>query len=75
MVKIKMLDGSQGIAKGEVIDVSEERAARWCLTKKIAVFVDKKEKAAVVKKVEEAEAKAEEEQKELLSKLDEAEKE
>jgi hypothetical protein len=72
-MKIRMTMDAQGIAEGTELDVSEDRATRWVFDKGIAEFVERKDKATIVKKVEQAKKEVEKADKELNKKLDKLE--
>ena len=70
-MKIRMVSNKQGYpARGETLTVSDDRAERWVLGKKIAEFVDRKDRVATLKKIEEREKENERKDNELARKLD-----
>ncbi len=73
-MKIKMIVSKAGYPEeGSTIDVSEDRATRWVLDKQYAEFVEKKDKATIANKVEDAKKEVEQANKELNKKLDQLE--
>lgn len=74
-MKIKMVNESQGIPSGTVLEVSDDRAERWCFVNKCAVFVDQKDKKTIEKKIDDAKEAAKKREDELDKKLKEMDEE
>ena len=73
-MKIRMIVSKAGYPEeGSTLDVSEARATRWVLEKEYAEFVEKKDRATIAKKVDEAKKEVEQADKELNKKLDKLE--
>lgn len=70
-MKIRMITNKPGYpAAGETLSVSDERAERWVLDKKLAEFVERKDRVATLKKIEERKKENEKNDCELAKKLD-----
>lgn len=70
-MKIRMIANKVGYPKrGETLDVSDSRAERWVLEMGIAEFVEKKDRVATLKKIEQRDKEIAEADKKLGKKLD-----
>jgi len=73
-MKIRMIVSKAGYPEeGSTLDVSEDRATRWVFDKEFAEFVEKKDRATIARKVDEAKKEVEKADKELSKKLDKLE--
>ena len=70
-MKIRMSVSKVGYpVEGKEIDVSEDRAARWVLEMEIAEFLEKKDRVAIAKKIEQTKKDIAKADKDLGKKLD-----